>query len=345
MAYLNGKRVLFGTKMIVGNGTGYDTGYDVGHKAGYGEGKTDGYKTAISKDTTKEVFLDYVWTDPDFTGNNSETYTFELDVSYVKGLVIEGDTAYQNTFLTYSVKIDDLSFSYTNPNPIVIERGKRYEIEFPDVVMGAFAGSSTPVRCEIEIVITSDPYYAECTAYAVVYAGNYDEGKTDGYDAGIEKFRSLANRSIKEVTADDLEGVKIISYYAFSNCQLVSLEMPDSVTTLRGSCFNGCSSLTNVKLSNNLKTMEGSVFKGCAKLNFLEIPASVGNIGAAALSIGTATDKGIIKMLGETPPTVQTTTFDSAKLEKIIVPAGCSEAYKTATNWSVVADYIEEEEV
>ena len=167
----------------------------------------------------------------------------------------------------------------------------------------------------------------------------YDEGK----DNGLEKFRSLVNRSIQEVTAEDLAGVKVISYYAFSYCQMSSVELPDTVTTLRTGCFSSCNSLTSVKLSNALKTVEGSVFKGCKKLTLLEVPASVQTIGASALDIGTTSEKATIKMLGETPPSIQTTTFSITKLEKIIVPAGTGEVYKTATNWSAVADVIEEE--
>ena len=43
-----------------------------------------------------------------------------------------------------------------------------------------------------------------------------------------------------------------------------------------------------------------------------------------------------------TPPEISSNTFTSSKLNKIIVPVGCGEAYKSATNWSNFADYIEE---
>lgn len=47
-------------------------------------------------------------------------------------------------------------------------------------------------------------------------------------------------------------------------------------------------------------------------------------------------------MLSTTPPTIQSDTFYANYLNKIIVPKGTGDAYKSATNWSAYADYIEE---
>lgn len=47
-----------------------------------------------------------------------------------------------------------------------------------------------------------------------------------------------------------------------------------------------------------------------------------------------------IHMLPTTPPTIQSNTIGFAMNSdlKIIVPAGCGEAYKAATNWAKYAD-------
>ena len=66
------------------------------------------------------------------------------------------------------------------------------------------------------------------------------------------------------------------------------------------------------------------------------------SIGGNALQIGSSTNKAIITMKPTTPPTIASNTFDASKLNKIIVPVGCGDAYKNATNWSNFADYIEE---
>ena len=44
----------------------------------------------------------------------------------------------------------------------------------------------------------------------------------------------------------------------------------------------------------------------------------------------------------EAPPTISSSTFKTDTLAKIIVPAGCGDTYKAATNWAAFADYIEE---
>jgi hypothetical protein len=68
----------------------------------------------------------------------------------------------------------------------------------------------------------------------------------------------------------------------------------------------------------------------------------VTSIGYQALAIGTNSKKTTITFLRTTPPTITTSTFTTSYLNKIIVPKGCADAYKSATNWSNFADYIEE---
>lgn len=83
-------------------------------------------------------------------------------------------------------------------------------------------------------------------------------------------------------------------------------------------------------------------FYDCSGLTNITIPNSVTSIGGYALQIGSETNKATITFLGETPPTIESDTFNASYLNKIIVPAGCGETYKAATNWSTFADYIEE---
>lgn len=138
--------------------------------------------------------------------------------------------------------------------------------------------------------------------------------------SGGNKLAELVDRSITTVTADDLAGITSIGNYAFSYCaSLTSVTIPAGVTSILNYAFSYCESLTSIT-----------------------IPEGVISIGSSALRIGSSTNKVTITMLRTTPPTIQINTFNTNYLNQIIVPAGCGDAYKAATNWANFADYIVE---
>lgn len=184
--------------------------------------------------------------------------------------------------------------------------------------------------------------------------------------AGKNKFRELVQKTITELTTEDFAGIttigesvfavcsqlktvtipNTITYIgsrAFNNCiALKNISFPDSITAISLAVLGGCSALTSFTIPNNVKTIGSSAFYGCEALTSLTIPSKVSSINSAALQIGTTEAKATITMLSTTPPTIATNTFKTARLEKIIVPKGTEATYKAATNWSALADYIQE---
>lgn len=126
--------------------------------------------------------------------------------------------------------------------------------------------------------------------------------------------------------------------------KLNSVVIGDNVVGLEGNAFDGCTNLTSVTFGENINLNEISfaAFRDCRSLSSLTIPASVTSIGANALAAGSSTNKLTVTMLPTTPPTLDNNSIYFSCLNKIIVPAGCGEAYKAATNWAAYADYIEE---
>jgi uncharacterized protein YceK len=80
----------------------------------------------------------------------------------------------------------------------------------------------------------------------------------------------------------------------FENCRsLQSVQLPATLETIYGVTFSGCSSLRSVQLPSTLKHIYGSAFEGCA-LTSLTIPDGVTEIGDYAFSGATfETGRGI----------------------------------------------------
>lgn len=138
------------------------------------------------------------------------------------------------------------------------------------------------------------------------------------------------------LTSVDMPNVTSIGTNAFSNCsKLQSVNMPN-VTSIDTNAFNTCSKLTSVNMPNVI-SIGGSAFRRSSLSSAL--------IGSACTSIANyafyETQSGVITIEATTPPALGgTSAFEIGT--KIIVPVGCGETYKTATNWTTFADYIEE---
>ena len=88
---------------------------------------------------------------------------------------------------------------------------------------------------------------------------------------------------VKQVIIGD--GVTTIGGSAFSYCSsLTSLTIPNSITDIGSSAFSGCSSLTSVTIGNSVTEIGGYAFSGCSSLTSVTIPNSVTDIGSSAFS-------------------------------------------------------------
>lgn len=112
----------------------------------------------------------------------------------------------------------------------------------------------------------------------------------------------------------------------------------------QASTFLDCYSLEKIiNFPSNVNTILSSTFRNCRSLTQeMEFPDTMTNIGSYAFNGAySTTNKLTITIHATTPPTLGTSVFTEANLNKIYVPASSVEDYKAATNWSSYASYIE----
>lgn len=175
-----------------------------------------------------------------------------------------------------------------------------------------------------------------------------DDGKvlskvTINTDVLSEKLSQIADRTIKDITEKDFSLATQIGSFTFYDCRyLRTVILGENIKRIGNSSFRGCASLSSITMQEGVTLLDGNSFMGCNSLTEMTIPSTVTRIGATSLGIGSTTNKATIRILSTEPANINTNTFDTTKLEKIIVPSGTGETYKSATNWSVFADFIEE---
>ena len=133
---------------------------------------------------------------------------------------------------------------------------------------------------------------------------------------------------------------KIGIYSLYKNTSLKSVHIGSSVRSIGSYAFGYCSSLTAVTIDDGLQTIDNNAFSSSGILD-LDLPGTLTSIGGYIIN-GTPIAK--IRVRSTTPPTLNSNSFfqTSKTLSSIVVPKGCADAYKSATNWSAYADKITE---
>lgn len=189
---------------------------------------------------------------------------------------------------------------------------------------------------------------ADLTAENTELKAQNDELQTQVWDLTEEKEHlsdeiENLNYNIENLTAENAELTERIeeleSGSGGSNGEKTTLAefLEGTSTEITAEDLQGCTSI------KDYAGIDG--YNGCfGNLTSVTIPASVTYIGEYAIPIG-----GIsIILLGETPPTIYTNTFGYEDASSgmilpctIYVPASAVDTYKTATNWSLYADWIQ----
>ncbi len=155
---------------------------------------------------------------------------------------------------------------------------------------------------------------------------------------------AIFNRCTNLTTVTFPSNLTNISNSAFYNCfNLVLTSLPDTITTISNNAFSNCSKIAITTLPSALTTIGSFSFQNCTSLTVITIPAGVTTINNNAFSGDTKLTS--VTILATTPPALNVggmSVFPYSNTGfKIYVPAASLDTYKSATNWSELASYME----
>ena len=140
-------------------------------------------------------------------------------------------------------------------------------------------------------------------------------------------------------TSSTIYPINTIPDWAFHNADntgktsLTSVVLPNTISTIGFSSFDGCISLTNLVIPSSVTTLSDGAFWWCTSLNQINIPSSVTNIGVAVFSACS----GLITVDPANPnyTSIDGVLFNKSKTTLIHCPTSISGSYiipSTVTN-------------
>lgn len=127
-------------------------------------------------------------------------------------------------------------------------------------------------------------YYAS----VVKNTGDSEVVEQDGYlfytSGGVNYLLGYVGKETELILPEDYNGDNyVIGDYAFYFCdRIVSVVIPDSVTSIGKNAFSACSTLISVKIGNCVMSIADNAFMSCRNLTSIIIPDSVTSIGEMA---------------------------------------------------------------
>lgn len=185
------------------------------------------------------------------------------------------------------------------------------------------------------------------------------------------KLAQMAEGSIKELKADDLNNITSLREYAFYIAPIEKVTIPNNLIRIGEYAFSSCSKLRYLNFEENsqleeigirafygsreiigtpliipdsVKIIGNYAFYNTNRIETLIIGKSIESIGANAFNA--CNNLQTVKIKAKTPPSIQSSTFSGGySPRQYIVPYGSGDLYRQATNWSTYADQIVEGDV
>ena len=188
-------------------------------------------------------------------------------------------------------------------------------------------------------------YFTECRE--IIYNGTLEDwcnSEVVYSNAPILNYDYLLLNDGVPVLIDIPETVSVIKPHCFHDFPtLKEVYFHNGVVEIGASAFDSCDQLTYCELNEGLTTIRQWAFSDCKNLTQITVPSTVTVIENGAFILGSDQNKVTYKFNSTTPVALTRDPFRyPTYINKIIVPQGCGDAYKTASIWSNYASYIEE---
>lgn len=130
-----------------------------------------------------------------------------------------------------------------------------------------------------------------------------------------------------------------ISNNAFRNCtNLLTADIPSSVTYLGATAFEGCTNLGVCYMDRSqIDNIHASTFVGCSEMTTVVLPSTLTYIGEWAFH--NCTNLIIVQCEATTPPEVYSGAFDDKSNIRLYVPSASISAYQNSTYWQGFRSY------
>ncbi|MDR2498017.1 MAG: leucine-rich repeat domain-containing protein, partial [Tannerellaceae bacterium] len=129
----------------------------------------------------------------------------------------------------------------------------------------------------------------------------------------------------------------------FADCTgLLTITLPNSVTSIENSAFYGCIRLQSITIPNSVISIGSSAFNECTLLQSVILPSSVTSIGDWAFS--ECKNLRSVTVQRATPPNIGNAAFTFVPLSSatLTVPIGSRDAYASSPTWRDFGTIIEQ---